>query len=226
MNARTTLAELIKDKLAIEERLRHLDEQAKRLKLTERAEHEIRARFDALSASEASAMAAWSSGEIKAEPRFDMKARAALEAEIQHAAAQATAARSVAATAVAERGALHEQRRQISRAIELAKGAILIEAIDPMVVELEAMSRKQNRQRLVVGWAVDFIVGVAHEIGKLGTPAPDVEAAKPMLAAVEKINERILTALDSVPDRQRPDAGLRAFFAALSDDAAAQLDLR
>jgi hypothetical protein len=221
--ARAALAALFTEKTTIEDRLRHLAERAKPFRDIEAAAKIAAERLSGLNASEAAAMAAWSSGETDVAPAFD-KARAALETDLERASARADSALSISATVDENIGRLSQRQRQVLRTIELAKVQVLIEVVHPIIDRLEISMAEGNRLKVEATKAVDFIAQTSRDLGRLGMPDADIAGVRPLLQAVEKLNERINGVIGDVrwSYRYASDARWPALLATLSHDPLAE----
>ena len=224
---REVLAKLLADQLMIRDQRTHVAAQLKALSVADKAEASARNRLNELIATEAAAVTAWSNGETRASPIADAKARAELEAEVESTAAKAAEARLSAMPFMNAMNRLNNRAGQNAREIEIAKVAVLFEAIQPVLDGLDAAVRDVQASLNKAGSAADFIAKVARELGRLDTGNPDLEMARPLLAHAEKINARIHAALSKLPyaaTRYADGSRWSGFIAALSHDASAELE--
>jgi hypothetical protein len=224
---REVLAKLLADQPMIRDQRTHVAEQLNALSVAEKAEASARSRLNELIASEAAAVTAWSNGETSVSPVADAKGRAALEAEVESTAAKAAEARLAAMPFMNAMSRLNNRAAQTAREIEIAKVAVLFEAIQPVLDGLDAAVRDVQAGLNDACSAADFIAKVARELGRLDTGNPDLEIARPLLAFAENVNARIHAVMSEVPyaNTRYPDgARWSAFIAALSSNPSAELE--
>ena len=227
-SARSALEKCLKNRARIADQLDQVNERTKDFSAADRDRVRAERRLEEFVTTEAATVAAWSKGETDASPPLDIKDRATLEAELKIAIAKADDARTIAAPFLDAGVSLHAQKRGADLDVKVAIAHVLIEAIESEIAELEASARQFYRKIIEVDQAVDFINGVARDIGKLDTTTPDVDTVRSILLQLERTRERIISAVD----RQRAPAfpvntasRLTSLIAALGLDAAAQLEV-
>jgi hypothetical protein len=223
---RGALAKLLEENASIRAQYDHAEQQLKASHTAAKAEESARKRLDELIAAEAAAMTAWSSGDTRTSPAADIKGRLALEGELSAATTKAADARIAADPFLHAVRRLSDRMIQSGREIEIAKAAVLVEALEPVVSRIETSVLDIRAGLNQVLGAADFISKTARELGRLDTGNPDMEVARPLLGFAEKINARVhavmadlLYATTRFPEGSR----LSAFMSALSRDASAEL---
>jgi hypothetical protein len=183
--ARLRLAALINRRLTIESKLRHLGEATAKLQEAADAEGNARAAFNALDSEETQAMAAWSKSSGP-KPVIDRTRREKLKADLEDAAASATAARNAASSIAAEQQREALALKALEAPFAVAVAEVLDEEMMPLLADFEAEKRTLAVQAARIQEGVEALTQLAHQVG--------AEKGRPAFVVLEKMNARVQTA--------------------------------
>lgn len=204
--ARLRLAQIINRKLSIERNLLHLSEAVAKLNEAADAEGNARAAYASLDAEESAAMTAWSKS-AGPKPVIDRTRRAKLKAELEDAAAQATAARNAASSIAAEQHRENLALKALEVPFALAIAEIIDEEMTPLLADFEVDKALLARKAARIQEGVEALTHLAHQVG--------ADKGRPAFVTLEKLNGRVHTAFGG---RLAPDntTGSRAKWLALA----------
>jgi hypothetical protein len=130
-------------------------------------------------------MVAWSKSSGP-KPVIDRTRREKLKAELEDAAASATAARAAASSIAAEQQREAGALKALEPSFAVAVAEVLDEEMMPLLADFEAEKRTLAVQAARIQEGVEALTQLAHQVG--------AEKGRPAFVVLEKMNARVQTA--------------------------------